>query len=78
MSKQFLTPIRPPVVASFPGSPSTGDTVVLDSDGHLYTFSGAAWIDNGAAGSGGGLTNLDGGSPSNVFGGVAAIDGGTP
>jgi hypothetical protein len=78
VSKQFLTPIRPPVVASFPSSPSKGDTVVLNSDGHLYTYSGAAWVDNGAAGASGGLSNLDGGTPSSVYGGVTAIDGGTP
>lgn len=79
MSKQFLTPIRPPVVASFPGSPSKGDTVVLNGDGHLYTYDGSAWVDNGAAGGGGGgLTNLDGGTPSSVYGGITAIDGGVP
>lgn len=30
------------------------------------------------AGGGGGLTNLDGGVPGSIYGGVLAIDGGTP
>lgn len=41
-------------VAALPGSPAKGDTVVLASDGHLYTYDGSAWVDNGAAGGGGG------------------------
>jgi hypothetical protein len=44
------------VLASFPASPSKGDTVVLESDGHLYTFDGTGWVDNGAGGGGGGTT----------------------
>lgn len=27
---------------------------MLSGDGHLYTYSGSAWVDNGAAGGGGG------------------------
>jgi hypothetical protein len=50
---QFLTPVRPPVLPSFPASPSKGDTVVLSTDGHLYTFDGTGWVDNGAGGGGG-------------------------
>lgn len=53
---QFLTPVRPPVLASLPGSPSKGDTVVLNTDGHLYTFDGSSWVDNGAGGGGGTTT----------------------
>lgn len=54
MSKEFLTPIRPPVVAALP-SGVKGDTVVLTTDGHLYTHDGTVWVDNGAGG-GSGLT----------------------
>lgn len=37
---------------------------MLDGDGHLYTFDGAAWVDNGASGGGGGAAH----SPGAVFG----------
>ncbi len=50
----FLSPLGVVVVATLPPSPVKGSTVVLDTDGHLYTFDGSAWIDNGAAGGGGG------------------------
>jgi hypothetical protein len=49
----FRSALRPSVVALFPGTPSQGDTVVLSTDGHLYTFDGSGWVDNGAAGGGG-------------------------
>lgn len=79
MSKQVHTPLVLVPVAALPGSPTKGTTVVLNGDGHLYTYDGSAWVDNGAAGGGGGgLTNLDGGTPSSVYGGITAIDGGVP
>lgn len=53
--REFHTPIRHVPVASLPVSPSKGDTVVLAGDGHLYTYDGSAWVDNGAGG-GSGLT----------------------
>lgn len=53
--KKFETTIGFPVVAALPGSPTKGETVVLSSDGHLYTYDGSAWVDNGAGG-GSGLT----------------------
>jgi hypothetical protein len=53
MAKEFLSAIRPPVVSSLP-SGSIGDTVVLSTNGHLYTHDGSAWVDNGASGGGGG------------------------
>jgi hypothetical protein len=57
MATELLTVIRPVVVASLPlvGSSTKGDTCVLTTDGHLYTFDGSAWVDNGA-GAGSGLT----------------------
>lgn len=50
MAIELLSVLRPAVVAALPGSPVKGDTVVLSGDGHLYTYSGAAWVDNGASG----------------------------
>jgi len=35
-------------VGSFPGSPVQGQVCVLSTDGHLYTYDGSGWIDNGA------------------------------
>jgi len=55
LAREFLAAIRPAVVAALPGSPAKGDTVVLDGNGHLYTYDGAAWVDNGAAGGGGSI-----------------------
>lgn len=56
MTTELLSVIRPAVVASLPstGASTKGDTCVLAGDGHLYTFDGAAWVDNGASGGGGG------------------------
>lgn len=55
MAQENLSAIRPVVVVSFPLSPEKGDTVVLTTDGHLYTYDGSGWVDNGAGG-GSGLT----------------------
>ncbi len=56
----FLSAVRPAIVAALP-SGVQGDTVVLASDGHLYTHDGSGWVDNGSGGSGGasGLTTVD-------------------
>lgn len=61
MALVALSPLRFAVVAALPGSAAQGDSVVLASSGHLYTFDGSAWVDNGAAAGGGasGLTQLD-------------------
>ncbi len=53
MSIESLTPIRPVVVPTLPVSAVKGDTVVLTTDGHLYTYDGSTWVDNGSGGSGG-------------------------
>lgn len=56
MAIELLSALRPAVVAALPVSPAKGDTVVLAADGHLWTYNGAAWVDNGA--SSGGSTPL--------------------
>jgi hypothetical protein len=56
MAIELLSALRPAVVAALPVSPAKGDTVVLSGDGHLWTYNGAAWVDNGA--SSGGSTPL--------------------
>jgi hypothetical protein len=50
MARVFTVPLRYVVVTSFPSSPSQGDCVVLSSDGHLYCYSGSAWVDCGQGG----------------------------
>lgn len=55
MAIEFQQVLRPPVLASAPGSPAKGDTYVLSTNGHLYTYDGSGWVDNGAGG-GSGLT----------------------
>lgn len=40
------------VVTALPSGLPKGASLVLSSDGHLYTFDGTVWIDNGAAGGG--------------------------
>jgi hypothetical protein len=42
-----------PVLTGFPAGTTQGETFVWSSDGHLYTFNGSAWVDNGQSTSGG-------------------------
>lgn len=81
---EFLSVIRPVVVASLPlaGASTKGDTCVLSGDGHLYTFNGTAWVDNGAAGGAGtgasGKTVVDfGAHPGTTLASVAITGQGT-
>ncbi len=53
MSREFLSPVRFVVVPAFPTGPTVGDSVVLLSNGHLHTFDGTAWVDNGSVAAGG-------------------------
>lgn len=71
MARAFLTVLRPVVVASLPsvGASTKGDTCVLTSDGHLYTFDGSVWVDNGAGGGGGGLSDYQVRRRALIFGG---------
>lgn len=48
MAKEFLSTVRFAEVAALPGGAVKGDACILSSNGHLYTFDGAAWVDNGA------------------------------
>lgn len=55
-NREVYGPLRFLPVAALPSSPSKGMTVVLDADGHLYTYNGSSWVDNGAAAGGSGLS----------------------
>ena len=68
MAIETLVPLRPKVVASLPGGAAKGDTVVLVADGHLYTFDGSGWVDNGAGG-GSGLSDYQVRRRALIFGG---------
>ena len=70
MAVEILSVIRPVVVASLPlaGGSTKGDTCVLTTDGHLYTFDGSAWVDNGAGG-GSGLSDYQVRRRALIFGG---------
>lgn len=47
--------LRFAVATSLPGTGNVqGDGLVLSTDGHLYIWDGAAWVDHGATGGGGG------------------------
>lgn len=48
MARQLLSPLRFVVVSAFPAGPAVGDSVVLSSNGHLHTYDGASWVDNGS------------------------------
>lgn len=45
------------VVTTLPGGLPKGASLVLSGNGHLYTFDGTVWVDNGVAGSGGSGVN---------------------
>ena len=45
---ELLSALRPAVVTTLPVSAVKGDTVVLNSNGHLYTYDGVTWVDNAA------------------------------
>jgi hypothetical protein len=53
---RLVAPLIFPVVAVLPTvpTPAVGTTLVLSTNGHQYTYDGASWIDNGAAGGLGG------------------------
>lgn len=54
MATELLAALRFVVVSALPGGAAQGDSVVLASNGHLYTYDGTTWVDNGATGGGGG------------------------
>lgn len=58
MAKLFNTVVRFEPIATLPlaGVSVAGDTCVLDSNGHLYTFDGVGWVDNGSVASGSGTS----------------------
>lgn len=53
MTVVALSVLRFANVSALPGGATKGDSCVLTSDGHLYTYNGTSWVDNGAAGGGG-------------------------
>lgn len=69
---EFSTTIRPVIVDTFPVG-SVGDCVVLSTDGHLYTYDGTSWVDNGLDP----VNNVDGGTPEPEAPALT-LDGGTP
>lgn len=48
-----VAPIVYEPVTAFPSSPTKGMTVVLNSDGVLYTYNGTSWVAAGGGGGGG-------------------------
>jgi len=82
MSIKRLVPLNAPALASLPaGATRTGDIVFYTEDGSLYVHDGSTWQEVGTGGGGGGTSavlNLDGGTPTSVYGGVTALDGGSP
>lgn len=57
MSIELQSALRFVVLGSAPSSPAQGDAYVSSGNGHLYVYDGAGWVDHGASGGGGGLTN---------------------
>lgn len=80
MSIKRLVPLNAPALDALPvGATRSGDLVFYTQDSTLYVHDGSTWqgVASGSSGSGV-LLNLDGGAPSSVYGGVTALDGGTP
>lgn len=69
---------RTTIVTALPATGYVGQVVVLTTNGHLYNWTGATWLDNGASGGGGGgLSDGDYGDITVSGGGTAmAIDAG--
>lgn len=81
MSIKRLVPLNAPALSTLPaGATRTGDIVFYTADGSLYVHDGSTWLEvgTGAGGGSSAVLNLDGGAPSSVYGGVTAVDGGTP
>lgn len=53
---KLVAPLVYEPVSAFPSSPTKGMTVVLNSDGVLYTYDGSTWVAAGSGGGGGGLS----------------------
>jgi hypothetical protein len=47
---ELVSKLKFATVVTLPGGAVKGDALVKQSDGHLYVYDGAAWIDTGAAG----------------------------
>ncbi len=73
MAHELLVPLRPVLVTVFPAGPSMGDTVVLVGDGHLYTYDGATWVDNGS-GTSTGIAAIAAGSQTATSGSVLFVN----
>lgn len=73
MSKRFLTPPTIPSGTSNPtAGNSVGDLFFRSDEDKLYVFTSTGW----AVSSGGGLSDLDGGSANTIYLAAQNIDGG--
>lgn len=74
MAKKFLTPISILNLASDPALGVEGDIYYNTTSDVLRIYSNSQWLDVSANG----VTNIDGGFASSVYGGIDGVDGGTP
>lgn len=72
MSKRFLVPPTIPSGTSNPASGFIGDLFFRSDENKIYVYTSTGWV----VSSGGGLTDLDGGSANTTYLAAQEVDGG--
>jgi hypothetical protein len=72
MSRRFLTPPTLPSGTSSPTTGFIGDLFFRSDENKIYVYTATGWV----IASGGGLSDLDGGSANTIYLETQAIDGG--
>lgn len=72
MSRRFLTPPTLPSGTSNPASGFIGDLFFRSDENKIYVYTSTGWV----VATGGGLSDLDGGSANTVYLETQAVDGG--
>lgn len=72
MSKRFLVPPTLPSGTSNPATGFVGDLFFRTDEEKIYVYTATGWV----IASGGGLTDLDGGSANTTYLAAQSVDGG--
>lgn len=72
MSRRFLVPPTLPTGTSNPATGNVGDLFFRTDEEKIYVYTATGWI----IASGGGLSDLDGGSANTIYLSAQSVDGG--